>query len=107
MAAITVTHVFGCFFQRGRDHGLPSYSEWRHHCGLLPKNVTTTWSNLLSDIQDPEARSNLRRLYGHPDNVDVWVGGQLETRVGDEGRVGPLVRCLIVDQFRRVRDGDR
>ena len=97
-----------CFVssQRGRDHGLPSYVEWRRHCGLLNGTSTPTWTELLSDIDDPEARSKLRRLYGHPDNVDVWVGGLLETSE-EGGRVGPLVRCLIVDQFRRTRDGDR
>ena len=52
----------------------------------------------------------LRRLsgvYGHPGNVDVWVGGLMEEPVAAGGRVGPTVRCLLVEQFRRLRDGDR
>jgi peroxidase len=45
-------------------------------------------------------------VYGHPGNVDIWVGGLMEEPV-DGGKVGPTVRCLIIEQFRRMRDGDR
>ena len=45
-------------------------------------------------------------MYGHPGNVDVWVGGLLETPV-EGGKVGRTVRCFLVEQFKRLRDGDR
>ena len=45
-------------------------------------------------------------MYGHPANVDLWVGGVLEDMVVG-GKVGPTFRCILVDQFRRLRDGDR
>ena len=48
----------------------------------------------------------LAGVYGHPGNVDVWVGGLMEDPVRG-GRVGPTVRCLLAEQFRRLRDGDR
>ena len=69
------------------------------------------WINLTLKIRDGELfylqlRAKLRRLYGHPGNIDVWVGGLLETVVPG-GRVGPTVSCLLIDQFRRLRDGDR
>ena len=48
----------------------------------------------------------LAGVYGHPGNVDVWVGGLMEEPVAG-GRVGPTVRCLLIEQFRRLRDGDR
>jgi dual oxidase len=37
------------------------------------------------------------------DNVDVWVGGILETDKGP----GELFTAIIKDQFTRIRDGDR
>ena len=48
----------------------------------------------------------LSGVYGHPGNVDVWVGGLMEEPVAG-GRVGPTVKCLLLEQFRRLRDGDR
>ena len=38
------------------------------------------------------------------DNVDIWVGGMLEA--GKEGP-GELFTKIILDQFLRLRDGDR
>ena len=37
-------------------------------------------------------------------NVDIWVGGLLETT---EKGPGPLFRAIIKDQFNRIRNGDR
>ena len=48
----------------------------------------------------------LQELYGHPKNIDLWVGGLLEED-NHKARVGPTVQCLLVNQFKRLRDGDR
>ncbi len=53
-----------------------------------------------------KVRLKLAAVYGHPKNVDAWVGGLLE-KVVPGGRVGRTVRCLLVEQFKRLRDGDR
>lgn len=45
-------------------------------------------------------------LYGTPENIDIWVGGVAEPLVRD-GRIGKLLTCLIGNQMRRARDGDR
>lgn len=37
------------------------------------------------------------------DDVDIWVGGILETGDGP----GELFQRIIRDQFQRIRDGDR
>ena len=57
-------------------------------------------------IPSQQVRARLAELYGHPDNVDLWVGSTLERRV-EGGRVGPTTQCLLLEQFRRTREGDR
>ena len=89
--------------QRGRDHGLPEYNAWRARCGL---KAAETFDDLRAEISSREVRDKLRELYGHPGNVDLWVGGILEDQV-DGAKVGPTFRCLLVEQFKRLRDGDR
>ena len=89
--------------QRGRDHGLPSYTHWRRFCGL--RNISD-WNTAEEVLQSRTVIRELRRLYGHPDNIDVWVGGLLEPPLPN-ARVGETVQCLLLDQFRRSRQGDR
>ena len=76
--------------QRGRDHGLQSYVKWRQHCGLDAQEVSR-FEDLSSAIPSRSIRSKLRRLYGHPANIDLWVGSLLERPVPG-GRVGPTVK---------------
>lgn len=89
--------------QRARDHAIPGYNEYRRVCNM---SVAETFDDLAADISSVEVREKLRKLYGHPGNVDLFVGGILEDQV-DGARVGPLFRCLLIEQFRRLRDGDR
>ncbi|VDO52921.1 unnamed protein product [Haemonchus placei] len=89
--------------QRGRDHGLPGYTEYRRFCNL---SVPQTWDDLAADIPDASVRAKMRSLYGDPANVDLWVGGIAEQRLPD-ALMGPTFACIIGDQFRRLRDGDR
>jgi hypothetical protein len=48
----------------------------------------------------------LESVYGHHDNVDLWVGGMAETPAPG-ARVGPTFQCIIAKQFKALRDGDR
>lgn len=88
--------------QRGRDHAIPSYMSYRKICNL------TTSDNFegLVDITNSGVRDKLKQLYGHPDNIDLWVGGILEDQIPG-ARVGPLFRCILIEQFKNLRDGDR
>ncbi|XP_056416730.1 myeloperoxidase-like [Hyla sarda] len=89
--------------QRGRDHGLPGYNAWRRYCGLsAPRNV----DELTTVLNNRKLAEKLIKLYGTPENIDIWVGGVSEPLVPN-GRTGKLLSCLIGNQFRRTRDGDR
>ncbi|KAM3599681.1 uncharacterized protein V6R79_009692 [Siganus canaliculatus] len=89
--------------QRGRDHGLPGYNEWRGLCGLSqPSNE----AELAQVLNNTDLARRLLQHYGTPANIDVWLGGVAEPFVPG-GRVGPLFACLIGTQFQRIRDGDR
>ncbi|XP_025414853.1 peroxidasin homolog [Sipha flava] len=89
--------------QRGRDHGIPGYTEWRTVCNM---SKVETFDDLKNEISDDEVRKKLEILYGHPGNIDVWVGGILEDQVPG-GKVGPLFQCLLIEQFKNLRSGDR
>ncbi|XP_069575830.1 thyroid peroxidase [Brachyistius frenatus] len=89
--------------QRGRDHGLPGYNDWRKFCGL--KRIKTL-ADLKEVVGNSEVAENILRLYKHPDNVDVWLGGLVE-KLLPGSRTGPLFACLIGKQMKALRDGDR
>uniref|UniRef100_A0A915Q5C4 Ig-like domain-containing protein n=1 Tax=Setaria digitata TaxID=48799 RepID=A0A915Q5C4_9BILA len=89
--------------QRGRDHGLPGYVAFRRWCNF---SVPETWDDLTDDIPDNNIRAKLEELYGHPGNIDLWVGLILERRLAG-ALVGPTIGCILGDQFRRLRSGDR
>ena len=46
----------------------------------------------------------MRTLYSNMEDVDLWVGGMMETTAAGPGET---FRAIILDQFRRIRDGDR
>ncbi|KAM4771199.1 thyroid peroxidase [Rhinophrynus dorsalis] len=88
--------------QRGRDHGLPGYNDWREFCGLSRLNTTT---DLALVISDKNLIKEIIDLYGHPDNIDVWLGGLAEDFLPG-ARTGPLIACLIGRQMKALREGD-
>ncbi|XP_020847662.1 myeloperoxidase isoform X2 [Phascolarctos cinereus] len=89
--------------QRSRDHGLPGYNAWRRFCGLpQPK----TEGELTTVMKNQEIAKKLMTQYHSADNIDIWMGGVAEP-LEPNGRVGPLLACLIGTQFRKLRDGDR
>ncbi|XP_051780693.1 thyroid peroxidase [Erpetoichthys calabaricus] len=89
--------------QRGRDHGLPGYNDWREFCGLHRLN---TEGDLSTAISNANLIKKLLEIYKHPSNIDVWLGGLVED-ILPRGRTGPLFACLIGKQMHALRDGDR
>ncbi len=86
--------------QRGRDHGLPSYTEVRAELGLDP---ITNFAEITSDSA---VQTQLETAYGNVDQVDLWVGGLAEDHVSGS-LVGETFQTILLDQFTRLRDGDR
>jgi hypothetical protein len=85
--------------QRGRDHGLPSFNQVRQAYDLPP-------AASISDLSsDPQTVTRLQAAYGDVDRIDLWVGGLAEDHVPG-AQVGETFFTILVDQFRRLRDGD-
>ncbi|KAJ6665884.1 hypothetical protein lerEdw1_001356 [Lerista edwardsae] len=89
--------------QRGRDHGLPGYNDWREFCGL-PRLKTAP--DLTTAIANQQVVGKILELYRNPNNIDVWLGGIVENILPD-ARTGPLFACIIGKQMKALRDGDR
>ncbi|XP_057200052.1 peroxidasin homolog isoform X1 [Triplophysa rosa] len=89
--------------QRGRDHGIPSYNDYRLFCNLTSAQ---TFEDLRNEIQNPSVREKLQRLYGTPLNIDLFPALMAEDLVPGS-RLGPTLMCLLATQFKRLRDGDR
>ncbi|XP_048582220.1 peroxidasin [Nematostella vectensis] len=89
--------------QRGRDHALPGYNSWRKLCNL---SVAESFDDLKNEISSADIRARLEKLYKDPSNVDLWLAGLLED-LEPGGQVGKVFSCILVEQFKRLRDGDR
>ncbi|XP_066994780.2 peroxidase [Anabrus simplex] len=88
--------------QRGRDHGLPPYNDWREVCGL-PR--ATSWDGFL-DVMDRQSVAVLSKLYRSVDDVDLFVAAVAEKPLKG-ALLGQTFVCLVGDQFARLRRGDR
>merc|ERR1712232_1052105 len=86
----------------GRDHGLPGYNKYREIC---TGSRAQDWSDLRRSI-DPEHIEQLRSIYRHVDDIDLYVGGFLEA-AHEDSILGPVFKCIIGDQFARLKKGDR
>ena len=64
------------------------------------------WTELSDLITNSDVLRKLEELYGYPGNVDLWVGSLLEKPINGS-KIGPTVMCLLAEQFKRLRDGDR
>jgi peroxidase len=87
--------------QRGRDHGIPDYNTLRVDLGLP---AYTSFSQITSNVQ---VQQELEAAYpGGINTIDAFEGGLAEDHVAGSD-VGPLFQAIMVDQFTRLRDGDR
>jgi dual oxidase len=82
---------FVCSFYERSYFRLPRVTEWTQINPPLFK-------------KQPELLRVLAGVYANRlDNVDLYIGGMLESRDGP----GELFRAIIKEQFTRIRDADR
>jgi hypothetical protein len=94
------TDLVSLNIERGRQHGLPPYTDVRVAYGL-------TRPLTFSDIgASPETTQILSDLYdGRVDRVDLIVGALSEGHAPG-ARIGPLLQAAFADEFSRLRDAD-
>ncbi|ETN62073.1 chorion peroxidase [Anopheles darlingi] len=84
--------------QRGRDHALRPYNDYREWAGL---------PRITSFHQFGPAGERLASVYDSPDDVDLWVGGLLEPPAPGGALVGATFATILSEQFARLKYGDR
>ncbi|XP_017771025.1 PREDICTED: peroxidasin homolog [Nicrophorus vespilloides] len=88
--------------QRGRDHGLAGYTSWRTRCALRRPH---SFHHLKGDIDD-DSLGHIQFIYSDVDDIDLYTGS-LSERPLENSFLGPTVTCLLLDQFVRLKRGDR
>ena len=88
--------------QRGRDHGLPGYNSYRRLCGLQPANSF----NDLNRFMTAGSAETFSQMYRNVEDIDLFIGGVHEDPLPD-ALIGPTFACIVAEQFRRTKLGDR
>ena len=91
--------------QRGRDHGIPQYMEWRTACGFSKYDGSSfTFKDLL--YTPKKTREAFAKVYKNVHDIDLFVGGITENHLREK-MVGPTFSCIFEKQFEALRFGDR
>uniref|UniRef100_A0A8C6TSH6 NAD(P)H oxidase (H2O2-forming) n=1 Tax=Neogobius melanostomus TaxID=47308 RepID=A0A8C6TSH6_9GOBI len=97
------TDLVALTINRGRDFGLPTYNEVRKAFDLPPLKTIERINPELNRT-DPQVNKYITELYdGDISKLELFVGGLLESVDGP----GPIFSAIILDQFERIRNGDR
>ncbi|XP_049754036.1 dual oxidase 1 isoform X2 [Elephas maximus indicus] len=99
------TDYLASCLQRGRDLGLPSYTKARAALGLPS---ITRWQDINPALSQSDNVHQVLEataaLYSQDlSRLELLPGGLLESH----GDPGPLFSTIVLDQFVRLRDGDR
>uniref|UniRef100_A0A3Q2P8V0 NAD(P)H oxidase (H2O2-forming) n=1 Tax=Fundulus heteroclitus TaxID=8078 RepID=A0A3Q2P8V0_FUNHE len=92
------TDLVALTIQRGRDFGLQSYTETRRALDLPP---VKTFEEINPELHNPQVTAPL--YGGDVSKLELFPGGLLESNDGP----GPVFSAIILDQFERIRNGDR
>nr|XP_013802237.1 PREDICTED: dual oxidase 2-like [Apteryx mantelli mantelli] len=103
----TRTDYVASWLQRGRDIGLPTYNQAREQFGLKPLQ---TWTDLAPHLGE-QVLERVAALYANKTaRLELLPGGMLEANGSLFSMLeanGSLFSAIILDQFVRLRDGDR
>ncbi|KAB7503846.1 Peroxidasin [Armadillidium nasatum] len=90
--------------QRARDHGIPSYNNWRVFCGKNPFNSFDEMR--MRKEMPPEVIDVFQRIYQSVHDIDLFPAmlGEFRTTYGS---VGDTFSCILSRQFRALKFGDR
>jgi hypothetical protein len=92
---------------RGRDHGLGTYNDYRVAAGLAPRLCPNDPRDCFNQLTaNTEVANNLFNLYGDINNCDIWPCGMAEDSLEDS-LLGETFTFLMADQFNRMRESDR
>jgi peroxidase len=94
--------LFSFNIQRGRDHGLPPYNAYRKICGLQPFKTFNNMTKFMS----PNIVKVFEKIYKSVEDIDLYPAGVSEFHLPGSS-VGPTFACIIAEQFRRLKRGDR
>ncbi|XP_033762316.1 peroxidasin homolog [Pecten maximus] len=89
--------------QREREFGLAPYADYHEKCGL---GKIQSWDDLKN--HDNETVEVLKQAYAGwtVKDIDLFIGGLSEKKL-DGASLGPTFACIFVDQFSRLKFGDR
>ena len=80
---------------------MPGYTQYRKLCNV---GSAETFDDLASNIS-PKNIERLKSAYQSVDDIDLFIGMAAEEP--ENALVGNTYKCLIADQFARLKKGDR
>jgi peroxidase len=85
---------------RGRDHGIPSFAKFYSNVG--PKSDANRklkcWGNIPQTF-DNSTWEILKKVYIHPKDIDLFVGGLVEKNTAGGGVLGYTFGWIVAEQF--------
>lgn len=97
--------LFSIDIKRARDHGVAPYHAYISSCTNVPTQINT-WADL-DPYFTPASSKILQAIYKSPRDIDLLVGVLGERRTTPYTILGKIGSCIIAEQFKRFKFGDR